>query len=84
MPHGYRLSKEPHARYLCALPHCQSLVDLPKRSQVASYPHRDRNGFTCNGMLVLFELTDTGKKQAMQHQFKQQIAKDMKMRKRPG
>jgi hypothetical protein len=53
---------EPVARYICGLPDCRAIVELPRRSLTASWRHRDKHGFRCDGLLVLLELTPEGKR----------------------
>ncbi len=77
-------TNEKQALYRCGLPHCQALVELPRRSQTAAYPHRDRNLFRCNGVLVLLELTPGGKRDEMERMFRAQVAEQLKLMRRPG
>jgi hypothetical protein len=63
------------ARYICGLPHCRAIVELPKRSLTASYRHRDKSGFRCDGLLVLMELTLEGKKEHMDWLFQKYMRK---------
>ena len=66
---------EPVARYICGLPHCRAIVELPRRSLTASWRHRDKNGFRCDGLLVLMDLTPEGKKEYIDALFQKKMRK---------
>ena len=66
---------KPTARYFCGLDHCQAIVELPLRSMTADYRHRDKNGFVCNGLLVLMEYTAQGRQEKLDAMFQKEMRK---------
>lgn len=53
--------KPKYALYVCGIPTCRTKVAIPDQGEMAKYPHRDKHGFRCNGLLVRFDQTDEGK-----------------------
>ena len=64
-----------YAIFKCGRPECAALVELPKKSLTASYPHRDKQGFRCNGLLVLMSQTPEGNKRKIDRQFQAEMTK---------
>lgn len=60
---------------MCGRPECQAIVLLPLRSITADCRHRDKNGFVCNGMLVLMDLTPEGRKENLDRLWQNEMRK---------
>lgn len=60
--------KEKDVVYVCGLPHCHVKLVLPDRGEAVKLPHRDLNGFRCNGMLVRWDLTKEGREHKLRLQ----------------
>jgi len=73
-----RKKNELTAKFICGLPHCRAIVELPKRSLTASWRHRDKYGFRCDGLLVLLELTPEGQREHMDNLFQKFMRKKYK------
>jgi len=51
--------------YLCGRPDCEARIVLPDRGEAVKYPHRDRQGFRCEGLMVKYSLSPVGRLEEM-------------------